>query len=133
MEKQMHLPPSPAPLLSPVHLLPENMHMSSAEMAIIQAHKPKQPTREKTSTFLVSWEVRRSDATKNTDADLGTSCKSFDGDMRIVGMYNSGTISAHVPLLTSGDRTVSNHYRPRQWELAKNVLGGDYLVRHPSP
>ena len=90
----MHLPPSPARLLSPIHppcgaSSPRGSEghgatTSSAEMAIIQAHQ-KQPAQAK--TLMVSWEVRRSDATKNTDADLGTSCKPFDEDMRLVGMY----------------------------------------------
>ena len=65
--------------------------MSSAEMTIIQAHQRKQPTRAKTSTFMVSWEVRRSDATRNTDPDLGTSCKQFEEDMMVVGMYRPRT------------------------------------------
>ena len=130
VEKQMHLPPSPAQLLSPVHL-PGGAKMSVAEMTIIHAHKPKQPTRAKTSTFLVAWEVRRSDATKSTDADLGTSCKPFDEDTRLVGMYSLKTF-AYFKMLTSGIRIVPCHHRARQRELAHDVFRGDYPVRHPN-
>ncbi|KAI0681589.1 kinase-like domain-containing protein [Earliella scabrosa] len=62
--------------------------MSAAEMAILQSHQ-KQPTQAKPVTFMVAWEVRRSDATKNTDADMGTSCKPFDQGMRLIELLHT--------------------------------------------
>ena len=92
---QMHLQPSSSGVLSLSRVGqgaasrgPEGIGaaMSVAEMTILQSHQKQPTTQGKPSTFMVAWEVRRSDATKNTDADLGTSCKPFDQEMRLIGM-----------------------------------------------